>query len=800
MKHYIKKFLIIFSITLVIGLMAVGVAFGGAVLGYWGNVDDIDLDSLTLRQNSSIVYLDPATGEERELQKLTAEENRIWVDLPATPENLQHAFVSIEDERFYEHRGYDLKRTAKATLTWFVNKVTGKSGAASLGGSTITQQLIKNITGEDEQTPARKIQEISRAVALEKKMDKDQILELYLNCIYLSQGCSGVQTAANLYFDKDVAFLSLAECASLAGITQYPAMYDPFVNPEKNKERQELVLTKMLELDYITQEEYDEAINEPLKFADPSKKAQENVTQTTSYFVDQVIRDVLRDLQAQGYSESLANKILYSGGVKVYTTYVPEIQTAVEEYYANAKNFPNTKAQSAMVITDVRTGQVVGIAGGIGEKPGSLTLNRASMSPRQPGSTIKPIAVYAPALDKHVITAGSVYDDKKKSYNGWVPRNYDYQYRGLVDVRRAVRTSLNTVPVEILSKMGAQESFDYLTQKMGLTTLVASRDVNGDIYTDIGLSQLALGGLTDGATVLEMTAAFASFANEGVYRKPYTYTDVKDKDGNVIVSSDRSSWEAMKPSTAYIMSKMMEDVVTSGTGRGAGLSSGIFTAGKTGTTSENNDRWFIGYTPYYAAAVWYGYDIPEEITMSSNPCIPVFKNVMDKVHKGIKEKREITKPSDVVWASYCTYTGLRATSSCPASSYYFSSDNIPAYCNSNHAGYVPENTGDTKSSGNAGSSGASGNAGATDKPASTAGSGTAGTSGSSGGGAGSGTSGSGNSGGTSGGSHTGSGSSGGGSSGSASGGGSTSGSSTSGGTSTGGGSGSSSSGGGALEE
>ena len=348
--------------------------------------------------------------------------------------------------------------------------------------------------------------------------------------------------------------------------------------------------------------------------------------------------------------------------------------------------------------------------------------------------------------------------------------------------------------------MGAQESFDYLTQKMGLTTLVASRDVNGDIYTDIGLSQLALGGLTDGATVLEMTAAFASFANEGVYRKPYTYTDVKDKDGNVIVSSDRSSWEAMKPSTAYIMSKMMEDVVTSGTGRGAGLSSGIFTAGKTGTTSENNDRWFIGYTPYYAAAVWYGYDIPEEITMSSNPCIPVFKNVMDKVHKGIKEKREITKPSDVVWASYCTYTGLRATSSCPASSYYFSSDNIPAYCNSNHAGYVPENTGDTKSSGNAGSSGASGNAGATDKPASTAGSGTAGTSGSSGGGAGSGTSGSGNSGGTSGGSHTGSGSSGGGSSGSASGGGSTSGSSTSGGTSTGGGSGSSSSGGGALEE
>lgn len=721
MKHYVKKFLVIFSITLVIGLLAVGVAFGGAVLGYWGNVDELDLESLTLRQNSSIVYLDPDTGEEKELQKLTAEENRIWVDLPATPEHLQKAFVAIEDERFYDHRGFDVKRTAKATLTWFVNKITGKSGAASLGGSTITQQLIKNLTGDDEQTPARKIQEISRAVALEKKMDKDQILELYLNCIYLSQGCNGVQTAANLYFEKDVAFLTLAECASLAGITQYPALYDPFVNPEKNKERQELVLNKMLELDYITQEEYDGAINEPLKFADPGNAAEKNAPKTTSYFVDQVIRDVLRDLQAQGYSESLANKILYSGGVKVYATYVPKIQKAVEEYYANPKNFPNTKAQSAMVITDVKTGQVVGIAGGIGEKPGSLTLNRASMSPRQPGSTIKPIGVYAPALEKKLITAGSVYDDKKKSYNGWVPRNYDYQYRGKVDVRRAVRTSLNTVPVEILTQMGAQESYDFLTQKLGLTTLVASRDVDGKIYTDIGPSQLALGGLTDGATVLEMTAAFGAFANQGVYRKPYTYTEVKDKEGNVLVSSDRSSWEAMKPSTAYIMNRMLEDVVTSGTGRGAGLSNGMFTAGKTGTTSENNDRWFIGYTPYYSAAVWYGYDIPEEIKMSSNPCIPVFRNVMNQVHKGLKTQSEMPKPDDVIWASYCTYSGKRATSSCPADSYYFSKDNIPAYCNSGHEGYVPEKKEDEEKSDE------KPEATATKKPNSTAGNGTGGT-------------------------------------------------------------------------
>ena len=687
MKHYVKKFFLIFTITLVLGLAAAGVAFGGAVLGYWGDVDDLDIESLTLRQNSTIVYLDPDTGEEKVLQELSAEENRIWVDLDATPEHLQKAFVAIEDERFYQHKGYDLKRTVKAAFTWMVDKITGKSGAASLGGSTITQQLIKNITGDDEQTPARKIQEIARAVALEKEMDKDQILELYLNCIYLSQGCSGVQKAANLYFNKDVAFLTLAESASIAAITQYPSLYDPFVNPEKNKERQEVVLSKMLQLNFITQEEYDAAVSEVLDFADPSQKEKENQPQTTSYFVDQVIRDVLEDLQSQGYSENLANKILYSGGVKVYTTYVPKVQTAVEEYYADTSNFPKTSAQSAMVVIDVETGQVAGIAGGIGEKPGSLTLNRASMSPRQPGSTIKPIGVYAPALDKGLITAGSVFEDKRTSYNGWVPRNYDYQYRGRVDVRQAVRSSLNTVPVEILSKMGTQESYDFLTQKLGLSTLVASREVDGQIYTDIGLSPLALGGLTDGATVLEMAAAFAAFPNNGVYKKPYTYTDVVDKDGNVVVSSDRSSWEAMKPSTAYIMSKLMEEVVTSGTGRGAGLSNGMFTAGKTGTTSENNDRWFIGFTPYYAAAVWYGYDIPQEITMSQNPCIPVFRDVMNTIHKG-KSAKELTKPDDVVWASYCTYSGMRATSRCPSDSHYFSRDNLPAYCNSNHAGYV----------------------------------------------------------------------------------------------------------------
>ena len=704
MKPYTKQFLLIFGTTLLAGILLIGIIFGGAVLGFWGNLDDLDVETLTLRQNSSVVYFDPDTGEERELQKLSAEENRDWAALSEIPEDLQHAFVAIEDERFYSHKGYDLKRTVKATLTWFGRKITGKSGTA-LGGSTITQQLIKNITGEDEQKVARKVQEISRAVAIEKEMEKDQILELYLNCIYLSQGCNGVQTASRLYFDKDVSQLSLAECASLAGITQYPSLYDPFVNPEKNKERQQMVLGKMLELNYITQEEYDEAVQTQLAFADPTLASKKSPSATTSYFVDQVIRDALADLQKAGYSESLANKLLYSGGVKIYTSYVPKVQEALEAYYEDLDHFPDKTAQSAMAVLDVRTGAVAGIVGGIGEKTGSLTLNRASMSPRQPGSSIKPIAVYAPALDKGIITPGTVLEDTKKSYGNWTPRNADNQYRGKVDVRRAVRSSLNTIAVDVLSKVGARYSFDFLKDKMGITTLVEGREINGQIISDIGYSQLALGGLTDGVTVLEMAAAYATFANDGIYNKPYSYTEVVDKDGNVLVSSERGSHSAIKASTAFLMTRLLNEVVTSGTGGGAGLSNGIFTAGKTGTTDDNKDRWFVGFTPYYSAAVWYGYDIPKEIYVSYNPCVPVFRTVMNQAHQGIKEKRTIQKPSDVVQISYCMYSGHRAraevevpegaeanesTDGCPTDYYYFDKHHLPPYCTSAHEGLIKE--------------------------------------------------------------------------------------------------------------
>lgn len=640
LKKNLGKFILIFFITLLVGGLIAGGAVLTAVMGMWGNTDGIDIDSLTMDSNTTIVYLNPDSGEEELLHTLSSEENRIWVELDATPKNLQNAFIAIEDERFLTHKGVDIKRTVKATLTYFVDKITGKGGQASLGGSTITQQLIKNVTGDSEQTIARKISEISKAIDLEKKMSKDEILELYMNCIYLAENCHGVQTAANLYFDKDVSQLNLAECASIASITQNPSMYDPFINPDKNKERQELVLAKMLSLGFITQEEYDEAVEFNLYFAKDLANEKKTVN-VTSYYIDQVVRDAVAKLRDMGYSETLANKMVYSGGLKIYAALDPKVQEIVEDYFYDKSNFADPEAQSSIVIMDPSDGRVIAVAGGIGEKTSSFSLNRAMQSPRQPGSTIKPLSVYAPALDNGTITPNSYIMDKSKSYDGWVPRNYSYKYsNSSVGIDYAIQQSLNTVPVEIMDMMGARTAFDFMRDKLCFTTLVESETINGEVFTDIGYAQLALGGLTHGATNLEMTAAYCIFPNKGVYNKPYTFTEIKNDAGDVIAlgKDSESSHQAIKSETAAIMNRYLNSVVTSGTGRGAALSDGTFTAGKTGTTSENFDRWFIGYTPYYVASVWYGYDTPKSIQVSSNPCIPVWRTIMNKAHATIKNK------------------------------------------------------------------------------------------------------------------------------------------------------------------
>lgn len=686
MKTETKKFIKIFSITLGAGLFALIILFAGMIFGLWGGMD-VDIDSLVLNQNSVVYYVDKETGEEKELTHISASENRVWADIEEIPVNLQKAFIAIEDERFMQHNGFDLLRTTKATFTYLGNKLIGRNDIA-FGGSTITQQLIKNITGERDQTPIRKIREISRAISLEKKMEKTDILELYLNCIYLANGCNGVQTASQVYFDKDASDLTLAECASIAGITKNPSAYDPLNNPNNNKSRRGLVLGKMLELGYISQQDYDSAIAEEIVVAEKSSKTEDRGT--TSYFVDQIISEVSRDLQAQGYSEALANNLIYSGGLKIYSTCNPDVQEAVEKYYSNESNF-KTGVQSAITVVDVETGGIAGIAGGVGKKTGSLTLNRASQSPRQPGSTIKPLSAYAPAIERGVITPADIYQDVAKSYGGWTPRNYDHSYRGHVDIRTAVRRSLNTIPVSIINEMGAQVSYDFLTQNLGFTTLVESREIDGKIYSDIGLSQLALGGLTDGMTTVEMAAAYASFANGGIYHRPHSYTKVCDKEGNVILENDVAGITAMKRSTAYIMTQMLKEVVSGGTGGGAAVSRANYTAGKTGTTSDNNDRWFAGYTPYYSAAIWYGYDIPQEIHVSGNPCIPAFRSIMNDAHSKLSDtSKSMSRPNDVISVTYCTETGCRASEKCTETdSYYFVSGNVPRYCTDEH---IPEET------------------------------------------------------------------------------------------------------------
>lgn len=685
---YIKVFLKAFLITVAVGLAALAIILVCSVLGLFGGLDDIDIDSLSMDYSTQVCYID-SEGQEQLLTTLSSAQNRIWVDAEEIPQHLKDAIVSIEDERFYSHSGIDLKRTAKAFFVFVKNKVTG--APTTFGGSTITQQLVKNITNQRDRTAARKIKEISRAVNLEKKLSKDKILELYLNSIYLSQGCNGVQSASQKFFGKPVSELSLAECASIAGITQYPSLYDPLVNPEKNKEKQEIVLKKMLELGYISDEEYTTAVQEELVFTelDPDELTTGTIN---SYFVDHVINEVLDGLVEKGYTTTVASKMLYSGGLKIITTVDPSVQAAIEDVFENTDNFPystgDNPAQASMIVMDPYSGGIKGLVGGIGKKNGNLILNRATQTLRQPGSTIKPIAVYAPAFEEKIITPADIYTDKAVSYGGWTPRNYDHTYSGDVSVRTALRRSLNTIPVQILNELGPEHSFNVLTKKLGVTSLVRSETAsNGKVFSDIGLSQLALGGLTHGISALELTAAYTPFANRGLYVTPHCYTAVYDSEGNEILSPDINITAAFGEDTAYITSMLLKEVVTSGTGGGAQLASGIFTAGKTGTTSDNHDRWFVGYTPHYVATVWYGYDTQQPIKASGNPCISVWRSVMSTINAG-KSTAAPAAPSSVKYASYCTASGLLPSKDCPEdviSACWFASDNLPKkHCSLTH--------------------------------------------------------------------------------------------------------------------
>ncbi len=661
------KFIKIFSIAFCVIITLCILTLIAAVTGIIDTTANMDLESFQLNLTSNIYYTDPKSGDLVEYANLYADENRQWADIETIPQIMQDAIISIEDERFYEHNGVDFLSTGKAAFQHIF-------GTGTRGGSTITQQLVKNLTKENEVTISRKATEILRALNVERKWTKEQILEMYLNTIYLSNGVNGVSAAADYYFGKDIDEVTLAEAALLAGITQYPSLYDPVHSFESSKEKQEVVLAKMLELGKISKKEYETAVNEELTIYDGDASSQSSAVY--SYFTDTIIEDVINDLMDEkGYSEAAATALLFNGGLRIYATIDPNVQNSLDEYFSDPSNFQlsnqEVPPQSAMIIIEPSTGEIKGIAGGIGPKTQRRTLNRATQSLRQPGSSMKPIGVYAPALEKGVINPNTMMNDKPITIGSWSPKNDSNQYYGNVTMRTAVAKSLNSIAVQVLQQVGVDYSYEFLTEKLGISSLVDSRKEASGYVSDRNLSSLALGGLTDGISLIDITGAYATFANNGIYNKPHSYTEVIDNEGETLLKYDDSdSRRAMSENTAYSMIILLKGAVQGGTGSAANFRGDLDICGKTGTTDDNKDRWFVGFTPYYVAASWFGYDIPRGIYgVSGNPAIPAWKNVMREIHADLPSKH-FEKPKGYKHAApatmYCTESNSLANEGCIA--------------------------------------------------------------------------------------------------------------------------------------
>ena len=691
---------------------------------------EVYLDEFETKVSTELYYQEPSSGEWTMYHTLFLDsENRIWVDLEQIPKDLQKAVVAIEDKRFYKHKGVDWHGTARAIFSTIF-------GGSVQGGSTITQQLVKNVTGDNQNTVKRKVMEIYRAQELEKRYEKDEILEAYLNEVYFGYSCYGVVTASLKYFNKDVSELSLAECASLVAITNNPSLYDPLQTDwglENNRTRQLLVLGAMLEQGKIDQAAYDAAKEENVVFSngytilggrvdvDTSKKDDtdtdggdeqpeeetKTATSSQSYFTDAVIEDVAAALvEKYGLTDStnpVTGKVttafdqgvnmVYGKGYKIYTTQNPDYQKIAEEVCTDTSNLPYTSTytnsygdketeqlQVGMTIVDPYTGYVVAMVGGAGVKQYDRGWNWAT-SARQCGSAIKPISVYAPALDDGTINGASTIDDYPVMVlNGSpYPKNANGRYMGLTPLHTAIARSTNTCAVRVVQEYGTSRSYDFMTNKLGFTTLT-SQDAQQ-------VGNMGLGGLDRGVTTEEMAAAFAAFANEGIYTAPRTFVRVEDADGNVILENEAKSSVAMKDTTAALMNSLLQEVVTAGTG-GEGRISGMHVAGKTGTTNNDQDRYFVGYTPYYSCAVWVGYVHNQRIVASGNPAASMWQKVMSRIHADLPDK-DFFSCSGLTYVKVCADSGLLATDSCAEDcrgsrvySALVAADNAPsAYCN-----------------------------------------------------------------------------------------------------------------------
>ena len=759
-------FVVLITICVVIGCTGIG-AFRG-IIDNAPDVNDIDISPLGY---ATFLY----DGDGNQLRKLTApSSNRLPVSIDQIPVDLQHAVVAIEDERFYEHNGIDVRGILRA----FVKNLS--SGDLSEGASTITQQLLKNnvFTNWTQESTwlerfTRKIQEQYLAVEIEKKInDKNVILENYLNTINLGAGTYGVQAAARKYFNKDVWDLNLSECTTLAGITQNPTQYNPIEHPEANAKRRKEVLDHMINQGYITQEQYDQVINDDIYSEIQAAQVLNEETDNTvySYFEDELIDQVINDLMnIKGYTRTQAQNLVYSGGLSIYTTQDASIQKILDEEYADPANYPDyvqyaldyaltvqnpdgeevnyskemlrlyfqnedpefdllfdsqeegqsyvdrykehvladgstvvservsfaPQPQSSMSIIDQHTGYVKAIIGGRGEKTASLTLNRATDTTRQPGSTFKILSTYAPALNEKGMTLATTFEDEPYNYPDGSPvNNASKSYGGTTTIRRAIQNSINVVAVKCLEEVTPELGLQYL-DNFGFTTLAhgteADKDADGTIWTDANLP-MALGGLTHGVTNVELCAAYAAIANNGNYIEPIYYTKILDHNGNVLIEKNSAGRSVIKESTAWLLTSAMEDVVNQGTGTACQLDD-MTVAGKTGTTDAYNDLWFVGYTPYYTCAVWSGFDNNEKLPEDARDFHKnLWKKVMTRIHEGLPDK-EFDMPASVEKISICEETGLLPRAGCPVITEYFDIGDVPTdYCDQHF--YESDDTGE----------------------------------------------------------------------------------------------------------
>lgn len=645
-----KIFKICLFTFIALGIIGTGVVIG-VITGIIDKTESVDLEQLQSLKLTSFVY----DSEGNEIASLYGDENRVNVTYEKIPKHLIDAVISIEDERFMEHGGVDIKRTAAAIFTYVVN-----GGESTFGGSTITQQLIKNTTGDKEKAWTRKIREWYRAMTLENKLEKEDILESYLNTIYLGEGAHGVEVAAHTYFNKSVTEINIAEAATLAALIQLPEGYNPYngeKQAEKLKARKKVVLDKMLELEKITKEEYDEAIAYEIKY----EKGKVATGTTYTYYVDAVIEAVVEDLMKdKNASRELALQMIYNNGYKIYTPQIASVQQSIDDAFSNGSWFYTDRSgefmQAGMVVIDNETGNVVGLSGGAGEKSTDLSFNRATQAMRQPGSCFKPIAAYGPAFEKGISYPGMGYDDCKTDFGGgYSPDNYYGYFNGYVSARDAIKQSMNVPAVRALKSVGVDYGRKF-AESLGISTFNAN---------DNSLP-MALGGLDIGATVLEMTAAYATFANGGTYKEPNLYTKVVDADGEVILERKVAATRVMKDSTAYMITDCLTTVVESGTATSTRFNRNMDIAGKTGNTNGDVDQWYIGYTPYYTAGVWNGYDKQKAINRPyPYTSMRVWTDVMKDIHGGL-ENRQFSKPSSIVNGSVCTVSGKAPTDACKA--------------------------------------------------------------------------------------------------------------------------------------